>query len=423
MSKFIIKGGQPLKGTVRVGGSKNAALPIMCAGLLCQEKVVLKNVPEISDVESMRKIFHTLNVKTRWLEKNTLEIDPTEVAFAPISHSLVSRMRASILLLGPLLARFGKVRLAFPGGCVLGKRSLFAHIESLEQMKATVGRSHDDLILKGRLKAGMVVMPEMSVTATENVIMAAVLTKGKTHIHLAACEPHVQDLCRFLNSRGARIDGVGSHCLIVDGVKKLSGGEYEVISDYLEAGTLALAAVLTRGEVTIKNIHRHDLDFFFYKLKEAGGRFSFTKGTGTQGQNLIIKPAKRLYAVDVKTAVHPGFPTDLQAPFAVLLTQAEGLSEIFETLFEDRLNYLFELEKMGAKFAFINAHQAKVFGRIRLIGASIASCDIRAGAAMVIAALVAEGETEISNILYIDRGYENLEKKLRELGADIRRMK
>ena len=422
MSKFLVKGGRPLKGTVKVSGSKNATLPIMCAALLANDKVVLKNVPRISDVDTMRTVFKALSVKTSWKGKvgtpdgNTLVIDPRSLKSAQITHDLVSRMRASSLLLGPLTARCGKASLAFPGGCVLGKRSMNAHTDGLRQFKAEVTESEKGIKVKGPLKSGIIIMPEMSVTATENMIMAAVLTKGLTEIHLAACEPHVQDLCHFLNHLGAKISGIGSNSLTIEGVESLSGGEYSVVSDYLEAGTLALAAVLTGGEVTLENVHRRDLDFFFYKLKEAGAKFKF------DGTSVTFKPVKKLKAVNIKTGVHPGFPTDLQAPFAVLMTQADGMSEVFETLFEGRLAYLFELEKMGAKVAFLNPHQAKIFGQTELKAVPIASCDIRAGAAMVLAALIADGETEISNVIYIDRGYEDLEGKLTKLGAKIERV-
>lgn len=422
-----------MNGTVRVSGSKNATLPIMCAALLADEKVILQNVPRISDVETMRIIFRSLGVKTSWKGKavagskascgsggsgdgNTLEIDPRGLKSARITHDLVSKMRASSLLLGPLLARLGKVSLAFPGGCVLGKRSMGAHLDGLRQLGIELLPSDKDIKLVGRPKAGVVIMPEMSVTATENIIMAAVKTKGITEVHLAACEPHVQDLCRMLNTLGAKISGVGSNSLVIEGVESLGGGTHSIVSDYLEAGTLALAAVLTRGEVTLENVNRRDLDFFFFKLKEAGARFKFN------GNSVTFKPAKKLHAVNIKTAVHPGFPTDLQAPFSVLMTQADGLSEVFETLFEGRLAYLFELEKMGSKVAFLNPHQAKIFGPTPLHAVPIASCDIRAGAAMVLAALIADGQTEISNVVYIDRGYEDLEGKLTRLGAKIQRV-
>ncbi|MDP4007644.1 MAG: UDP-N-acetylglucosamine 1-carboxyvinyltransferase [Candidatus Peregrinibacteria bacterium] len=422
MSKFLVKGGHALKGTVKISGSKNATLPIMCAALLADDKVTLQNVPRISDVNTMRTVFKALSVKTEWKGKagtadgNTLIIDPRGLKCAPITHDLVSKMRASSLLLGPLTAKCGKASLAFPGGCVLGKRSMSAHTDGLRQFKAEIEENEKGITIKGPLKSGVIIMPEMSVTATENIIMAAVLTKGVSEIHLAACEPHVQDLCHFLNHLGAKISGIGSNSLVVEGVSNISGGIYSIVSDYLEAGTLALAAVLTRGEVTLEDVNLRDLDFFFYKLKEAGAKFKF------DGNSVTFKPVTKLNAVNIKTAVHPGFPTDLQAPFAVLMTQAEGLSEVFETLFEGRLAYLFELEKMGAKVAFLNPHQAKIFGPTQLNAVPIASCDIRAGAAMVLAALIADGETEISNVIYIDRGYEDLEGKLTALGANINRI-
>lgn len=424
-SKFIIKGGVPLKGTVRVSGSKNAALPIMCACLLTPNIVTLKNVPEISDIESMRAIFTLLNVKTEWVSKNTLEIDSRNMEYAPIPHEYVSKMRASILLLGPMISRLKKVKLAFPGGCVLGKRSTFAHTEGLSQLKVQFKETADAILATGKPKSGKVILSEMSVTATENVIMASVISAGTTEIFLSACEPHVQDLCHFLNSLGAKISGIGSHTLKINGVNSLSGGTYTVTSDYLEAGTLVLASALTQGEVTLENFPEHDLDFFLYLFKNAGGKYSFKRKRGWSNNNdmrsLTIHPSKKFTAVDIKTAVHPGFPTDLQAPFSVLLTQAKGESQVYETLFEGRLNYLYELEKMGARVVMKNANQATIYGKTDLKGMPISSCDIRAGAAMVLAGLIAKGTTEISNILYIDRGYENFESKLKALGADIRR--
>jgi len=260
-------------------------------------------------------------------------------------------------------------------------------------------------------------MPEISVTATENAIIAAALAQGKTEIRLAAAEPHVQDLCRMLVKMGVKISGIGSHELIIEGVKSLKGVEHEVIGDYLEVGTLALAAVLTRGEVTLEGINVRDLDIFWHKLEQCGAKFDLAENRVT------FYPVEKFQAVKkLQTGVFPSFPTDLQAPFAVLLTQAEGVSKIFETLFEGRLNYLFELEKMGAKVEFLNPYQAIIIGPAKLRGLPIASCDIRAGAAMVLAALVADGETELNNVYYIDRGYERLDEKLRSLGAKIERV-
>lgn len=416
MPKFIIKGGKPLNGTVKISGLKNAALPIIAASILTDEKTVLENVPDIADVHTLLKLLKNLSVKSKFT-KNKLEINPENLKYGKFNQKLVNRMRASILLLGPLLAHFNKVKINFPGGCVLGKRSVFAHLEALKQLGAEVIEEKCHLELKTKqLKGNIIILPEISVTATENAVMAAVLAQGNTEIHLAACEPHVQDLCRFLNKMGAKIKGIGSHVLKIEGIKKLKGTKYKIVSDYLETGTFSLAAVLTKGKVTLESTNPQHLDVFFQKLKEAGAKFKIEK------DKIHFYKADKFKPIPlIKTAVYPGFPTDLQAPFAVLLTQAEGKSEIFETLFEGRLNYLFELEKMGAKVNILNPHRAEIIGPTELKGTLIASCDLRAGAAMVLAALIAKGKTEISNIDYIDRGYEKLDEKLKSLGAEIKR--
>ena len=414
MAKFIVEGGKKLKGTITVSGSKNASLPIICAALLADGETILKNVPDISDIHSLIKVLEFLGCKVKFAN-HTVTINPKNLKNEYIPGDLVCKMRASILLLGPLLARFGKVNMSFPGGCVLGKRSVDAHIEGLKDVGCKVidDKQNISLVSPG-LKGSDIVMPEISVTATENVVMAAVLAKGKTIIRLAAAEPHVQDLCGFLNKCGAKIKGIGSHELTIEGVKKLKACEYSVCGDYLEAGTYAIAGAITEGDILIKGINPHDLDSFFQALKEAGVNFEL-------GKNFIhMKPSKNLKAIPkVRTAVFPSFPTDLQAPFAVLLTQATGESKIHETLFEGRLNYLFELEKMGAKFEILNPHQAIIRGPRKFKGVPISSWDIRAGAAMILAALIAKGTTEISNIEYIDRGYEKIEEKFRKLGANI----
>lgn len=416
MSKYIIQGGQKLSGTVRVSGSKNAALPILCATLLTDQKCVIKNVPDIADIHSLTRLLSYLGCKVTF-KNSTVTINPKNAKSKSLATDGVCNMRASILLLGPLLARFGKAKMPFPGGCILGKRPVDAHLYALEQLGAkTIEESNKLSLTAKKLNGNDIVMTEISVTATENAIMGAVLAKGKSMIRLAAAEPHVQDLCRFLNKLGAKIKGIGTHDLEITGVNKLRGGEYSVTGDYLEAGTFAIAAAVTNGKVTIKGIDPHHLDSFWQKLKEAGIKLIFEKNSVT------IHPHTKLKNVaKIRTAVFPSFPTDLQAPFAVLLTQTPGDSIVHETLFDGRLNYLAELEKMGAKFEILNPHQAVIKGKTSLKGVQISSWDIRAGAAMVIAALVANGKTEISNINYIDRGYEKLEQKLRKLGAKIER--
>lgn len=416
MSKFIVKGGRRLNGEVKVGGSKNATLPIMCACLLTEEKTTLTNVPDIADIRSMIEILEDLGAKIEFAN-NTLEINPAKIYSKKPLNEKVCKMRASILLLGPLLSRFKRVEMAFPGGCVLGKRSVSAHTKALQKIGCEIIEDTKYLKMKAKnLHGAHIIMEELSVTATENLLMAAVLAEGETIIKLAAAEPHVQDLCRMLNKMGARITGIATNTLKIEGVKSLHGITHKITGDYLEAGTLAIAAAITNGNVVIKGIETDQLDSFWQKLDEIGVRFSL------KANEVQILGYKELHATKMlRTAVYPSFPTDLQAPFAVLLTQAKGVSKVFETLFEGRLNYLAELEHMGATVEILNPHQAIIIGPEQLKGMPISSFDIRAGAAMIIAALVAKGETEIGNINYIDRGYEKLEEKLRILGADIRR--
>lgn len=417
LQKFIVEGQKKLNGTIKVSGAKNAALPILCAALLSDEPSEISNVPDIADIHTLLKIFEDFHVKTRY-HRHKVVIDPACIAFEKPKKELFCRMRAAILLLGPLIQRFKEIRLPFPGGCVLGKRSIFAHTYGLKAMGVEVLDELETIhARRKKLRPARIIMPEFSVTATENLIMVAALTPGVTEIRLAAAEPHVQDLCRFLECMGAKIQGIGTHHLIIEGVKSLHGGRYTITGDYLEAGTFVIAGLITKGEVTIQNIETSQLDSFWQKLNEIGARF-FLKDN-----EVTVFPGAEYRPVDMlKTAVYPGFPTDLQAPFAVLMTQARGQSRIFETLFDGRLNYLVELEKMKANVEILNPHQAIVRGPTPLRGVPIASCDIRAGAAMVLAALCAEGKTDISNIKYIDRGYEKLDQKLRKIGASIKRV-
>jgi len=417
LQKFIVEGQHKLSGTITVSGSKNAALPILCAALLTNDVSEIDNVPDIADIHTLFKIFEELNVKVEFANHKA-KIDPSQLSLAKITDKYINSMRASMLLIGPLLQRFPEVHIPFPGGCVLGKRSASAHTYAFRAMGAEVLDETQSLHIKrSKLNPANITMPESSVTATENLIMLAALTPGKTEIRLAATEPHVQDLCHFLVKMGAKIEGIGNHHLIIEGAKELKGTTYSITGDYLEAGTFAIASLVTQGEVTIKGIQTNQLDSFWQKLEEIGAKFELSEN------EVKVFPSPNLQATEMlRTAVYPSFPTDLQAPFAILLTQATGTSKIFETLFEGRLNYIFELEKMGAKIQMLNPHQANVTGPTQLKGVPIASIDIRAGAAMVLAALCAKGTTEISNIKYIDRGYENLEEKLRNLGAKIERV-
>jgi len=416
VSKFIIHGGKALSGTVKVSGSKNAALPLLAATLLTSQECVLRNIPNVEDVRLMLQILEGLGSQYSF-ENNVVKIQTREIKSTRVQPSLAERMRASILLLGPLLARAGKAEIAFPGGCVIGKRSIHAHAYAFEKLGAKNKSTASTVKFTAKeIKANAFNLPEMSVTATENALMCAALTGEETKVRMAAYEPHVQDLCEFLKKLGVKISGVGTHTLKISGQRNLKGATHTVTPDYLEVGTFAIAALLTGGQVRIENVVPKQLDSFFQKLEEIGAKFFVGP------DYLEIQPMNKLNACEIKTAVFPGFPTDLQAPFGVLLTQAKGKSRIFETLFEGRMNYLFELEKMGARIEMLNSHQAVVFGGGRLKGASVASCDLRAGAAVVLAALSARGRSEVSNIEYIDRGYENFEEKLKNLGADIERV-
>ncbi|MCF7845953.1 MAG: UDP-N-acetylglucosamine 1-carboxyvinyltransferase [Candidatus Peribacteraceae bacterium] len=417
MSKFIVRGGRPLSGTVKISGSKNAALPLLAATLLTAKKYTLCNIPDVADVRLMLEILEVLGAKLSFAN-NTVEIQTPKLKTTKVPAELAGQMRASILLLGPLLARAGKAEIAFPGGCVIGKRSVHAHTYALEKLGAT--NKSTDNVLKFEAKSGIQPtafnLPELSVTATENALMAASLSAAETKIRMAAYEPHVVDLCEFLKKLGVKISGVGSHTLKVSGTKNLTGAAHTTTPDYLEAGTFAIAGLLTGGKIRIENVVPKQLDSFFQKLEEVGAEFFV-------GPNFLeVSPTQRFEPTEIKTAVFPGFPTDLQAPFGVLLTQARGKSRIFETLFDGRLNYLFELEKMGARVEVFNPHQAVIFGDGKLRAAKVASCDLRAGAAMVLAALSARGISEVTNVEYIDRGYEKFAEKLRELGAEIERV-
>lgn len=418
MPTYTIEGQHKLKGEVAISGSKNAALPIIAACLLTKEPCVLNNVPDISDVHTMLAVLEKLGAKTAY-KNHQVFIEAKNIHKVGLKSDEIKKMRASILVMGPLLARLGEANMGFPGGCVLGKRSVHAHTHALKELGAEIMDDEEDLHLKAKkLKGARVIMAEASVTATENAVMAAALAEGTTEIRWAAMEPHVQDLCHFLNKMGTRIEGIGTPVIKIEGAKELHGATHDITSDYLETGTLALAGVLTHGEITLTNTHPEHLDSFWQKLEEVGAKFSIKK------DSVKIKPSSKWHSVEkLRTAVYPGFATDLQAPFTVLLTQAKGESKIYETLFEGRLNYLFELEKMGAKIDIIGPHEAIIHGGKELKGVEIASCDIRAGAAMVLAALAARGTTEISNIYYIDRGYEKLDEKLRHLGAKIQRGK
>ncbi len=413
--RYKIHGGRPLTGNVQISGSKNAALPLIAATVLTKGDCVLHEVPRLRDTETLLSILRFLGAKTQ-TDGTTVTINTDTIINKPIPHELVSKLRGSIVLLGSLLARFGEVQMAYPGGCVLGKRPVGAHGDAFLQM-GVEDRSTDSVMhFCGTPKASHVVLSEFSVTATENVLLAAALSEGTTTIELAAAEPHVQDVCAFLSARGIRVDGIGSHTLIVHGQKGLrEGASHTVTPDYLEAGVFLLAGILTKGRVTVQGADASHLTSFLGALRRSGASCTVQ----ANGDIVADGATSTLKATRIQTNIFPGFPTDLQAPFGVLLTQAQGVSRIFEVLFEGRMAYLYELEKMGASIEILNSHQALVIGPSRLQGRQVPSNDIRAGAAMVLAGLVADGETIVTDVRYIERGYDRLEEKLKSLGADI----
>ncbi|HLD63461.1 MAG TPA: UDP-N-acetylglucosamine 1-carboxyvinyltransferase [Candidatus Peribacteraceae bacterium] len=431
-TRYRITGGTPLRGEITISGSKNAALPLIAASLLCEGETVLHNVPDLSDVRTMLRILDFLGAKTDFAN-GAVRIDARHAESKEIQSDLVGKLRGSIVLLGPLLARFGVVRMAYPGGCVLGKRPVEAHISAFEQMGVENMSTDEFIHLQGTLKPGRVILPEFSVTATENVILAAARLPGETRIDLAAGEPHVQVVERFVAACGAEVTGIGSHQVIIKGRKNLQCIKERVISDYLEAGGFVIAALVTGGKLTLHDVEEEHLLSFLAAVKRLGGKFEYQGSstalpsselrTGTAGGTLQIDGAgSNLVATRIQTNIFPGFPTDLQAPFGVAMTQAQGVSRIFECLYEGRMAYLFELEKMGAHVEILNSHQALIIGPTPLRGRAVASNDIRAGAAMVYAALAAEGETIISDVRYIERGYDRLEEKLRSVGANIEKI-
>jgi UDP-N-acetylglucosamine 1-carboxyvinyltransferase len=416
--RYRVWGGTPLQGDVTIGGSKNAALPLMAASLLCDGEVILQNVPRIRDTEAMLTILEFLGARTVF-KGNEVRIDPSGLRSKPIPAEYVSKLRGSIVLLGPLLARFGVVEMSYPGGCVLGKRPVDAHVNIFEQLGARNMSTENTIHLQGTLTPGHIILSEFSVTATENALMAAALLPGETRIDLAAAEPHVQDVERFIVAAGARVDGIGTHSVTVHGNPHLNGVTHRVRSDYLEAGAFALAAIVTKGKVRLHDIEHDDLLSFLSTLRRFGAvwrhdpaeRILFVDGEISSPQ-----------AIRVQTNIFPGFPTDLQAPMGVAMTQAKGVSRVFEVLYEGRMAYLYELEKMGAHIEILNSHQALIIGPTPLRGRLVASHDIRAGTGMVLAALCADGETTITDVRYIERGYDRLDEKLRSLGAKLERV-
>ncbi|TXI44575.1 UDP-N-acetylglucosamine 1-carboxyvinyltransferase [Methylophilus sp.] len=419
MDKLIIEGGVPLHGEVIVSGAKNAALPILCAGLLAETPFTLTGVPELRDVASTLKLLDTMGVKVS-KDGDQVTLDASDVASFEATYDMVKTMRASILVLGPLLARFGTARVSLPGGCAIGSRPVDLHIKGLQAMGAAMHITHGYIqastlhLPNRRLQGAKYYMDMVTVTGTENLMMAAALAQGTTVLENAAKEPEVVDLAECLNKMGAKITGAGTDTITIEGVERLTGAQHHVVCDRIEAGTYMVAAAMTGGEVTLKNARADLLEAVIEKLREAGATISH------DSNSITVKSDGKLKAVNVRTAPHPAFPTDMQAQFMAMNTVAEGVCTVIETIFENRFMHVQELQRMGANID-VQGNTAMVQGVSALEGASVMATDLRASAGLVLAGLVAEGETVIDRIYHLDRGYEKLEEKLNQLGAKVRR--
>ncbi|AWB59054.1 UDP-N-acetylglucosamine 1-carboxyvinyltransferase [Colwellia sp. Arc7-D] len=418
MDAFKIIGGKPLHGEVTISGAKNAALPILMASLLSETPVTFSNVPKLNDIETTIKLLSQFGAKCQWVNESSLMIDASNIDHCRASYELVKTMRASILVLGPLLARFGHAEVSLPGGCAIGARPVNLHIHGLKLMGADIEVENGYIIARnaGRLKGATIFMDTVSVTGTENLMMAAALADGVTIIENAAREPEIVDLANCLNCMGAIVLGAGTDTLTITGVEKLQGESYSVMPDRIETGTFLVAAAVTQGKVRCLNTDPKALDAVLSKLQEAGASI-------TTGDDWIeLEMTSRPKAVNIRTAPHPAFPTDMQAQFVALNAIAEGTATTTETIFENRFMHVPELQRMGAKIT-LEGNTAISTGVEQLNGAQVMATDLRASASLVIAGLVANTETQVDRIYHIDRGYQKIEDKLQALGANITRIK
>ncbi len=404
-----------MSGSVQISGNKNAATPILAATLLATEKCVIKNVPDIADVRVMIEILKSLGLAINYSNHTTV-VSPGKLSLKNLNGQLVKKMRSSILILGPLLARLGQVELPEPGGCIIGKRPIDTHLYGLEKLGASVSHKNDKLSLSAKkLAPAIVILPEFSVTATENIIMAALGASGRTVIRMAAIEPHVQDLIIFLNSLGAKIEIAPEHTIIIHGGRVLHGAEHSLIPDNIEAGTFAAAALITGGKITLNRVNHGHMDAVYSLLERVGAVLEINKDALTIFSRGILR------GFNLQALPYPGFPTDLQAPFGALATQCRGASLIHDPLYEGRMGYVNELIKMGAEATICDPHRVLINGPRKLYGTTIKGLDLRAGATLVLAGLTARGTTIVEGVENLDRGYENFDGRLRELGAEIKR--
>ena len=417
MNKLLINGGVKLDGNVRISGAKNAVLPILAATLLADSPATIENVPHLHDVTTTVELLGCMGVMVSVDEKLSVEVDSSTIENYTAPYHLVKTMRSSILVLGPLLARFGEAEVSLPGGCAIGSRPVDLHIKGLQDMGAEIDVSNGYIHAKAkRLKGARLVMDIVTVTGTENLMMAAALADGTTVIENAAREPEVVDLANFIIAMGGKISGAGTDTITIEGVEKLHGTRYRVLPDRIETGTFLVAAAITGGRITVKDTDPKLLDAVIDKLRDAGAKVE----VGDDWIKLDME-GKRPKAVNVRTAPYPAFPTDMQAQFAALNTMAEGTSTVVETVFENRFMHVQELKRMGADIE-IEGNTAIIRGVEALTSAPVMATDLRASASLIIAGLVASGETEVQRIYHIDRGYENIEEKLALLGAKIRRV-
>lgn len=420
MDKFVIRGGNPLLGTIRVSGAKNSALPCMAAAILTEDEVILENIPQVRDIETERKLLTSMGAQVelgygRAQHRTTISCrilsDPTA------KYEIVKTMRASALVLGPLVARTGIARVSMPGGCAIGARPIDLHIRGLEQMGAAISYQHGYVEARAdRLKGAHIFFDKITVTGTEDLLMAAVLAEGETVLENAACEPEVTDLAALLNAMGAQIEGAGTPIIRVQGVEKLHGARHRINPDRIEAGTFLIAGAVTGGDLCLTHCNPNHLTAVIDKLRECGVRIEIL------GKDSIrVRSEGKLKTADISTEEYPGFPTDMQAQFMALATQADGVSQVKENIFENRFMHVQELVRMGANIR-IDGRTATVRGKTQLSAAAVMCSDLRASASLVLAALVADGETILDRIYNIDRGYEHIEEKLRGVGAQIKRL-
>ena len=419
MDKIKVTGGTPLFGTVAISGSKNAALPIIMSSLLTDGVLEVSNIPDLADIKTLYKILEGLGVHIDRIEDHTTSFTAANISELTAPYELVKTMRASVLVLGPLLSRFGECQVALPGGCAIGPRPVNFHLAALEQMGAdiVIEEGYIKASVKGRLKGANITFPKISVGATENTLMAATLAEGQTIINNAAMEPEITDLALCLKAMGADISGIGTSCLIVNGINKLGGAKYSVLPDRIETATYMIAAAITGGKITITDTRPGDVTAVSEALKKMGVGIAETDSTITvDGKN------RSLAGIDIVTEPYPGFPTDAQAQIMALMLTAKGGSTITETIFENRFMHVPEMQRMNADIRFINDTSVAIAGESQLKGAPVMASDLRASAGLVLAALAAEGDTLIERVYHLDRGYEALESKLSACGANIVRL-